>query len=494
MTTTIAPSVDTIPAPTTLCDGYKLDHRRQYPPGTERIQSNWTARGSRLPGVNKVPLLGLQAFLQKYLMEELEPFFAGDIDEIAARFTKRVNGYLGPNEIGEEHIRAWHALGYTPLEFRAVPEGMEVPIRVPMFTVENTQREFFWLVNYFETILSCSIWLPCTSAAQALRLRRLFEHYALSTGSPREFVQWQGHDFSMRGMGSLESSMLSGMGHLLAFTGTDTIPALDFIEHYYPTNSLIGGSVPATEHSVMCAGTKESEEETFQRLLNVYPTGIVSVVSDTWDLWNVLTNILPSLKSQIMARNGKIVVRPDSGDPVKIVCGDPDAPEGTPRRKGVVELLWDTFGGTKTVTGHKLLDSHVGCIYGDAINYARAEAILAGLSAKGFTSANVVFGVGSYTYQYVTRDLFNFAMKATYAERDGVGIPLFKAPVTDDGVKNSAKGRLAVLREPAGRITLVNEATPEQEAASLLQPVWRNGKFLRYYTFDDVRENARAND
>ncbi|MEP7001383.1 MAG: nicotinate phosphoribosyltransferase [bacterium] len=478
--------------PLLLIDGYKLDHRRQYPANTQRVYSNLTARGSRIAGQEDVVFLGLQYFLRRYLMDELTSFFAGDIEAIAARYTARVNGYLGPNAIGTDHIRALHALGYLPLEFRAVPEGTSVPLRVPLLTVENTHDDFAWLVNYYETLLSACLWMPTTSATSALRLRHLLESYARQTGSPLEFVPWQGHDFSFRGMAGVESAALSGMGHLVAFTGTDTIPAIDFIETYYgaPDGYLIGGSVAATEHSVMCAGGKSGELETFARLLDLYPSGIVSVVSDTWDLWHVLTNILPQLKERIMARDGKIVIRPDSGDPVKIVCGDPDASAGSPAHKGVVALLWELFGGATTSTGHRLLDAHIGCIYGDSISYERAAAILAGLDENGFASANMVFGVGSFTYQYVTRDTYNFAMKATWVQIDGEGIAIFKAPATDDGVKNSAKGRLAVLHDDTGHLTLINEATEEQEAASHLRLVWRNGAFVAFDSFDVIRDRA----
>lgn len=481
--------------PITLIDGYKLDHRRQYGPGVTRVYSNWTPRQSRVPGHTQVTMFGLQYFLKRYLHEEFARFFAGDVDAACKEYERRVNGYLGPNQIGSEHIRALHALGYLPLEFRAVPEGMSVPLRLPMLTVENTHPDFAWLVNYFETIMSNVLWLPCTSATTASRMRVLLDKAAVKTGSPAGFVDWQGHDFSFRGMAGPEAASLSGAGHLLYFTGTDTIPALDLIEGYYgplPAGYLVGGSVAATEHSVMCAGGEMSEMETFTRLLDLYPSGIVSVVSDTWDLWNVITKILPALKDKIMSRPGKLVIRPDSGDPVKIVCGDPDAPAGSPARLGVVELLWDIFGGVPTSTGHRLLDEHIGCIYGDSINYERAQAITEGLAAKEFASANMVFGMGSYGYQYVTRDTYGFAMKATWVERNGVGVDIFKKPLTDDGTKNSAKGRLAVLRDPKGELYLVNQATSEQEAQSVLRPVWRDGKLLVDETFDIVRARALA--
>lgn len=480
--------------PILAIDGYKLDHRRQYPDDTTRVYSNWTARGSRIPSQTHVVALGLQYYLQKYLMDDFqENFFSKNVDEVCERYERRVNGYLGPNSIGTDHIRALHDLGYIPLEFRALPEGTLVPLRVPMFTVENTHDDFAWLVNYFETILSNVMWMPCTSATTAWRMRDLLDRAAAATGSPAEFVDWQGHDFSMRGMAGLESASLSGLGHLLSFTGTDTIPAVELVEDHYGENLadgyLIGGSVAATEHSVMCAGGEDNEAQTFERLLDLYPTGIVSVVSDTWNFWDVLTEILPKWREEIMARpeGSKLVIRPDSGDPVLIICGDPSEPEGSPAHKGAIELLWETFGGTVTETGHKLLDSHIGCIYGDSITYERADAILTNLYRKGFASGNMVFGIGSYTYQYVTRDTFGFAMKATWVKVAGEERPIFKDPVTDNGLKKSARGRLAVLRTQDGELTLVDEATPEQEAMSELKTVWRDGEFIRKQNIQEIR-------
>lgn len=481
--------------PINQIDGYKLDHRRQYPEGTEVVYSNWTPRMSRIPGQDKVIFVGLQFFLQKYLVEDFgENFFNRDVDEICAAYTRRVNGYLGPNEIGDQHIRDLHALGYIPLTFRAMPEGTHVPLRVPMLTVENTHPDFAWLVNYFETLMSSVLWMPCTSATTASRMRGLLMDYAEKTGSPQEFVDFQGHDFSFRGMPGPEAAALSGLGHLTAFAGTDTIPAIDVAEQYYgaPDGYMIGASVPATEHSVMCAGGEETELETYNRLLDLYPVGILSVVSDTWDFWAVLTEILPALRDKIMAREGKLVIRPDSGDPVKIICGDPEAPVGSPAYKGAVETLWDEFGGTVTEKGYKVLDAHLGVIYGDSINFDRAQAILSGLEAKGFASANMVFGVGSFTYQYTTRDTFGFAMKATWVQINGVGKNIFKDPVTDSGFKKSAVGRLAVIEDIDGNPVLINEAEPSQEDLSMLRQVWANGEFFHTDTFDVIRARAQA--
>lgn len=480
--------------PILYIDGYKLDHRRQYPEGTTRIYSNWTPRESRIPGIDKVVFFGLQAFLDEFLGEEFDKFFAQNEDTACGIYLRRVNGYLGPNSVGVEHISALHQLGYVPLEFKALPEGTHVPLRVPMFTVENTHPDFFWLVNYIESLLSAELWMPCTSATKAIRLRKLLDEAAVKTGTAPEFVQWQGHDFSFRGMPGVHAAAMSGAAHLLAFTGTDTLPALDWIDEHYgplPADYLLAGSVPATEHSVMCAGGDQGELQTFNRLLDLYPGGILSVVSDTWDLWKVLTDTLPQLKARILARDGKLVIRPDSGDPADILCGDPMQNNLGPAGKGVVELLWDLFSGTTTSTGHKLLDSHIGCIYGDSITYERAGEITNRLAAKGFASGNVVFGVGSYTYQgNTTRDTFGFAMKATWAEIKGEGKELYKCPKTGNGMKTSAKGRLAVF-SIADKLVLLDQAMPQQEAVSLLRPVWRDGEFIKRETFDVIR--ARAN-
>lgn len=467
-------------------DGYKIDHRRQYPEGTEYVYSNFTPRSSRVEGVDKVVFFGLQAFLSQYLGILFDATFFDRSGAIDA-YKELIDGYLGPNDIDMDHLHALKELGYLPLEFKALPEGTLTPLGVPMFTVENTHEDFAWLVNYIETLLSSEIWMPCTSATTAYYIKKDLLTWAETTGGPLEFVDFQGHDFSFRGLPGLTAASASGAAHLLSFKGTDTIPSIRWIEAFYGgDNGFIAGSVPATEHSVMCAGGEESERETYERLLKLYPTGIVSVVSDTWDLWKVLRETLPSLKDEIMARDGKLVVRPDSGNPVDILCGKTYG-RTEDEQKGVVEILWDVFGGTVNEAGYKELDSHIGVIYGDSINRDRANEICRRLAAKGFATTNVVFGIGSFNYQYVTRDTFGFAMKATSVVINGEQRDIFKKPVTDDGGKFSARGRLAVIDGNNGLELLqgVNEPVFED----LLQTVWKDGKFVKKYSFADVREN-----
>lgn len=477
-----------------LIDFYKADHRRQYPDGTEMVYSNFTPRKSRIAENDKLVFFGLQYFVKEYLVKQWnEGFFQMPKDKVMADYKRRMDNALGKDSVPIEHIAELHDLGYLPLVVKGLAEGTIVGPKIPVVTVYNTQPKFFWLTNYLESLMSAILWKPATSATTAFQYRKVFNEYAHSTVSDSniDFVYWQGHDFSFRGMSGIEDACISAAGHLLSFYGTDSVPAIDFHEIYYNADSdkeLVGGSVPATEHSVMCMGTKDDEIGTFERLIaQLYPAGIVSIVSDTWDFWKVITEFLPELKSKILARDGKVVIRPDSGDPVKIIIGDKDAKPGSPEYKGAIECMWEIFGGTITEKGYKLLDSHIGLIYGDSITLARQKAILEGLKEKGFASFNVVLGIGSYTYEYVTRDTYGFAMKATYGEVNGEGRNIFKDPKTDDGTKKSAKGLLAV-HEVNGKLTLKDQCTWEEEKQGLLKTVFENGKVLNEQSLTQIRQ------
>lgn len=530
-------------APETLCDGYKVDHRRQYPDNTQLVLSNFTPRGTRRNNVNEVVFFGLQYFIKEYLINQWnENFFKKEKSVVLERFQRRINNYLGPNQIGVSHIAALHDLGYLPISIRALPEGTVYGLRVPSLTIENTLPEFFWLTNYLETILSTTLWGPCTSATTALQYKKLFNKYAKQTVGDTSFVQWQGHDFSFRGMFGLEAAVMSGAGHLTSFTGTDTIPAIEWLETYYNADSsaeLVGGSVAATEHSVACStilnfvekvriqnGNRTEDElmdladvEYVRHLItDIYPEGIVSIVADSFDYWNTITKTAKVLKDTILNRKGKVVFRPDTGDPVKVVCGYfpedvitlpngkiyernfvPHSEEGNIGKllsesevKGSIECLWDLFGGTVTAQGYKVLDSHVGLIYGDSINYERAYNICEGLAKKGFASTNVVYGIGSYTYQCVTRDTDQYAVKATFAVVDGKEVIIYKKPKTGDGMKNSAAGRVVVKKTANNKFVLVDRATEKDIKNSELKEVFRNGKLLIEYSLSDIRNRINS--
>lgn len=457
------------------------------------VYSNFTPRAnnlSNLPFANdKVVFFGLQYFMKDFLINCFnDEFFNKPKRQVVAAYKRRMDNALGKDAIPVDHIEALHDLGYLPLEINALPEGTLVDIRVPMFTIHNTHPDFFWLVNYIESVISATLWKPCVTATTAYWYKRLFDAYADETGGDMNFAQFQGHDFAFRGMSGAEDAAVNAAAHLLSFVGTDSVLGIDFHEEFYGADSdkyLLGCSVPATEHSVMCMGGKATELETFDRLLKTYSKGILSVVSDTWDYWGVLTKILPKIKDKIMARDGKLVIRPDSGNPVHIICGDPDADRNSVEYKGSIEVLYDEFGGTVNEKGFKQLDPHIGLIYGDSITPSRAVQILFELKEKGFCSTNVVLGIGSFTYQYVTRDTYGFAVKSTYGEINGEGQIIQKDPKTDSGTKKSAQGLLRVI----GGKLYDNQKTIY---GGDMSTVFKDGKILITTNLVEIRERLNA--
>ena len=475
--------------PVLLSDSYKQFHNKMYPKGMTKLYSNMTPRSFKRLGCDKAVWFGLQYYIQEYLVGQWRTnFFNKPLEEVLAEY-KRFHKHFSFTDVDTEHIEKLHKLQYLPIEIKALPEGTLVPEKVPFFTITNTHPAFGWLVNFLETQMSTVIWDMTTVATIAYRYRKLLDKWAEKTGDP-SFVQWQGHDFCMRGRSSIESTY-NQAGHLLSFTGTDTIPAVLMLEEYYDANietELVGSSVPASEHSVMTSYGKEDEIKAFERLLDQFPEGIISIVSDSFDLWKVCTEYVVTLKDKIMARNGKLVIRPDSGDPVDILCGTIVGPIDynftvTNAEIGVVELLWNVVGGTVNEKGYKVLDPHIGVIYGDSITLDRAEQICRRLEAKGFASTNVVLGIGSYTYNYNTRDSLGIAVKSTYCEVVENGFvekrEIFKDPVTDDGTKKSARGLLCVKRNENGELYLKDRCTEEEERnESLLTTVFHNGNYI----------------
>lgn len=489
-----------------LTDGYKLDHRRQYPEGTQFVYSNWTPRScAYYPEAEEgVVVFGIQYFIRKYLIEKIQKsFFEVPKTKAVSWFKRRIDTFLGPdNQVGTKHIEALWDLGYLPIEIKALPEGSLCPIRVPALTLINTMPEFFWLTNYLETLISTSLWLPMTSATSARLYKKELLRHAKKTGFENDFLGFMIHDFSMRGMAGVEAAIMSGMAHLTSFVGSETIPAIEALEEYYFADAdkeLIAATVPATEHSVMCAGGKEDEFETFRRLITeVYPKGFISIVSDTWDFWQVITDYVPRLKEDILAREGRVIIRPDSGVPEDIICGvDPakytkEEYEALPEhiRKGAYECLWDVFGGRINSKGYKVLDSHIGMIYGDSITLERQKTIYARLEAKGFAATNLVLGVGSYTYQYKSRDSLGFAMKATWCQVNGEDREIFKDPKTDDGVKKSLKGLIKVNLVD-GKYVATDQVTKEEEDMdNQLETVFINGELVVRHSLEEIRKRV----
>jgi nicotinamide phosphoribosyltransferase len=586
-------------------DGYKLGHGPMYRRGTQRVGSNLTPRTDKIHRRNctafydgKLVWVGGQAAIQELNESWHRTFFTQPKGVVLKEYAEFLLDYLGRELPTVDQMAALHDLGYLPLEFRSLPEGSLVPMGIPVFTVTNTLDDFFWLVNYHETPLSASTWKTATNATIAREYRKICEYYTKLTGCYDAFtVSVMCHDFSMRGMSGIEDAARSGIGHLTQFIGTDTLPAITFAKRYYDATGLVGISVPATEHAVtsnnilsieaeLSDGTyfadskrgdsfdiwikmKSNNEDSrliaevmfvYDLITRIVPNGIVSNVSDTYDFWGMLTRGYPYLKEVIMGREGfgpqpgKLVVRPDSGDPVTIICGmkpvcgkdgkaiDFESEEaaynwletGNRIREqhgvdadcikiggvfyeysstvyedytegcgidmdvvypyevvaGAIRTLYKTFGGTITTTGHKLLDSHIGLIYGDSITTKRAEEILRRLAENGYAAANVVFGVGSYTYQCNTRDTFGFAVKATNSVINGEEVAIFKDPKTDSK-KKSAKGRLSVLKVD-GEFKLYDQVsqTAEQEDDNLLEVIFRDGEFVKRVTLDEIRARS----
>jgi nicotinamide phosphoribosyltransferase len=484
--------------PLFLTDGYKTGHHQQYPKGTTLVYSNFTPRSNKYApkGCDQLVSFGQQMVVKQIHEAFDKDFFSRPKDEVCGEMKRELSMYLN-TDYDVSHFEALHDLGYLPIVVKSIEEGSLVPMRVPVLTIYNTHPDFYWITNYLETIISNLLWKPMTSATIAHTYRKVLTEWQEKTDAERAwFIDWQGHDFSMRGLDSIDATISSGLGHLTSFSGSDSLPAIFGARKFYNEEGFVAGSVNATEHSVMCAGSKEDEVGTFRNLMETYPTGILSIVSDTWDLWKVCTEHIVTLKEEILARDGKVVIRPDSGDPVDIICGKV-FPLGTTlsgsqisESKGVIELLWDVFGGTINEQGYKVLDSHIGAIYGDSITIERANEICTRLEAKGFASTNIVLGVGSFTYQFNTRDTFGFAMKATYVEVNGEGREIFKDPITDDGVKKSAKGLLRVAGDETCML-LEDQCTWEHEATGKLKTIYLNGQFENQTTLTAIRARLK---
>jgi nicotinamide phosphoribosyltransferase len=508
--------------PLLLTDGYKTGHHLQYPDGTKLVYSNFTPRSNKYApkGCDEVVSFGQQMVMKIIHDAFKEDFFSRNKEVVCGEMKRELSLYLN-TDYDVSHFEKLHDLGYLPISVKAIPEGDLVPIKVPVLTIYNTHPDFYWVTNYLETILSNLLWKPMTSATIAHQYRKVLKSWQEKTDTERAwFIDWQGHDFSMRGLDSIDVVMSSGMGHLTSFLGSDSLPAIHGARKFYNENGFVCGSVNATEHSVMCAGGMEDELKTYQRLLKTYPNGILSVVSDTWDLWRVITNHLPMIKDEVLARNendpmAKLVIRPDSGDPADILCGynsldqyelnekKVNVIESHPSYKGVIELLWEEFGGTVNEQGYKVLHPAIGAIYGDSITIERADEICRRLAQKGFASTNVVLGVGSFTYQFNTRDTFGFAMKATYVEVDEeidvdgeiqvrrIAREIFKNPITDDGTKKSATGLLQVTTGDNGKYQLNDKVSWGVESTGAMVTIYKDGQFMNQTTLTEIREKLK---
>lgn len=538
--------------PLGLTDGYKIGHQAMLAPGTEYLYGTWIPRSLKHApeGVEKI-LSAEQQLAWMWLHDEFEEGFFKQPIEVAKKFGRDMSKYLNLPFDGK-HFEELHELGYLPIKVKALPEGIETNPNIPHQTFVNTVKGFAWLTLYLETPVSGLSWKGSTNATIAMQYRRNATKWVMKTDSDNAwFIDYACHDFASRGLDPF-TTIASGLAHAMSFIGSDTLIVIDAARYFYgiPEDDVCIASVNASEHSVTCTGifyyknmlengtgqhlideyysydvkatssTKEdpdfmaiAEWANLREWLKIFPTGILSVVSDTFDLFRVIAEILPRLKDQIMARDGKLVIRPDSGDPVDITCGlsgrKPNVQEwndgvyenqNTPEFKGVIELLWEIFGGTISKESYKVLDSHIGAIYGDSINLKRQIAIYERLANKGFASTNIVLGVGSYTYQLNTRDTFGFAAKGAWFQADGNPYDIYKDPATDDGTKKSLRGFCQVFNnrpdalpyelkyDGKDQIEVNTQCAREQEDGGLLQVIYENGKFYNQVTLTQIRE------
>jgi nicotinamide phosphoribosyltransferase len=485
-----------------MTDFYKTAHGDMFPWGTTEMTCYWTARKARDGVTKEVIFFGLQGIIQKYLAEKWSNFFINP-DRCINEYMELMHSTFGYPQYANKFEKL-AKLGYLPLSIKALPEGSRVPIGCPMVEVTNTHPDFAWLPGYIETLISSNLWFPITSATTAKRYHDIISEKYSVCGENPNLIPLAVSDFSMRGHTSTDSAEVNGAAHLLFFNKTANIPSIDYAKRYYfaSNEDFQNAGTPSTEHSVMCAyGGPEKEIDAFKKIIEHSPMNTkISIVSDTYDLWNAVMNIYPVVMPIVKENHMVLICRPDSGDPVKIVCGDADmdistplTPRGACVYKGLVETLWDMFGGT-CPRGYKLLDKHIRVIYGDAITPERCVNICDGLMRKGFSASNVIFGVGSYSYQYVTRDTYNQAYKATHAVVEGMERMLYKNPATDtDSMKKSQKGLCVVSHGIDGKLTYTDGWTRAnyEKTPNLLQTVFLNGRCMNQQTFEDIRKRCR---
>lgn len=488
--------------PLLLLDYYKTTHHEQYPSGLTKLVSYLTPRMSRIGGQDKLVMFSLQAFLKTYLVDYFNKyFFNRSCEEVAAEYQRVLDSTLGVGTYDLGKIIDLHKLGYLPLEIKAIPEGTRVPIKVPMIEISNTHPDFAWLVNTIESLMSAELWHPMISANVGYWYREIVNRaYDISVDDNVPRSRALG-DFSFRGQESLQSAVKSSAGFCLSFLNTATVPTIPYLEKMYNcdcTKGPVAYGAISTEHSVMCSNYAiDGDEISFVRrlLTEIYPNHNFSMVSDSYDYWHLVDEILPQLKDEIMNHNGCLLVRGDSGDPVEIVTK-------------TVFHLWDIFGGTVNSKGYKVLDPHVKALYGDSITVNRCAEIYRRLIEAGFACNNVSLGVGSFSMQCIetvndkdetilnpfTRDTFGIAVKATYGEVNGKGFEIFKNPKTDTGrFKKSQRGVCRVYHDTDGQIVYEDGLTPATVSGeNMLETVFRDGAITKEYTLSEIRNRLHA--
>lgn len=453
-----------------LADSYKISHYKQYPAGTSHIYAYFESRGGKFP---EVCFFGLQYVLKRWLVGSVVN--RKMVEEAKKFYFSHFGGQEIFNYDGWMHIVEKHG-GYLPLKIKAVPEGTVVPVRNVLFTVENTDPEVPWLTTWFETLL-VQIWYPMTVCTISRAQKLLIAQYLDETSETIDHLPFKLHDFGYRGASSIESASIGGAAHLVNFVGTDTVAGVKLCRKYY-SEPMAGSSVPAAEHSTITAWQKNGESAAYLNILQSFLSGPVSVVSDSYDLFHAVSKIWgEELKKYVEERSerGSLVIRPDSGDPVKVVLK-------------VLNLLAEKFPTTVNSKGYRLLPSYIRVMQGDGICYESIAEILQELKKNKWSSENLIFGTGGALLQKLNRDTQKCAFKCSHIIVDGNERDIWKCPKTDVS-KTSKKGRLTLEKDKDGNFVTVQEGRGD-ESKDLLVTVFENGKLLVDYTLSEIRNRA----
>ena len=478
--------------PMLLIDFYKAVHAEMLPKDITKSVSYFTPRMSRIDRWDKVVMFGLQGFIKTYLIDYFNTdFFNKPFEEVIGGYKRIMDATLGAEAYKIEKIENLHKLGYLPIEIIALPEGAMVPMHVPMFGITNTHPDFAWLPQSLESLISAESWHPMIAATVGYTYRQIVNrYYDMTCDDTVERARALGA-FDFRGEECTDSAVKAGAGWCLSFLNTATVPTIPYLEEMYAcdcTKEPVAFGSPSTEHSVMCSNyAMDGDEITLLRrlLTEIYPNTSFSVVLDSYDYWNIIDNVLPQLKDEIMAHNGCMLMRGDSGDCVEVVTK-------------TVFKLWEEFGGTVNSKGYKVLDPHVKAIYGDSITIQRCEEIYEILTKNGFACSNVALGVGSFSMQCIeedgllkpfTRDTFSSCIKATYCEIANNPYPIFKNP-KDGGFKKSQKGCCVVTKDEQGNYIYKDEFTwkdacenPDNE----LVTIFKDGVLIKEQSLKEIR-------
>lgn len=515
--------------PSLACDYYKIGHAtKMQPEGMELVYATWTARSYKHHyDCPKTVIWGHRYTMSRLVEYFNENFFSVPLDELKTEFEYWIGVSFNKNYADfSKFEKLWH-LGYLPINVYGVPEGTLLPVGIPDHVIWNSHPDFSWLPQFLEDMWSANNWLPSTSATTTFYRRQLLRPYVDATcDNPDETIEHMCGDFSLRGHTSPEAAYISGAGHLLSFDRTATIGSNVLLNKYYDAKQVPGMGTPSLEHSVVEQGIACFKKRLFDNeipdymkpyvqeavtagnweinliaemcfilhlITEVQPTGVMTYVADTYDYWGVVSKILPVIKDVIMNRDGCFSLRPDSGDPVKIICGDNKADFDSPEYKGTINCLMDIFGYTYNRKGYKQLPKQIAMIYGDAITPEITKAVGDWCMYSHIAINNMCFGIGAFTYQYVTRDTRGFAIKATYCEHKDYGpMLLYKAPKTDPG-KKSPRGCVAVVRTEKGYEMIDNLALDESinYPNNIMVPKMVNGVVVSTDTFESVKNLLR---